>query len=209
MEGAVKAAIRVLTLLVLLAGGTAGAADTSGLNPIDQTMGSPDAKLTIIEYASLTCPHCAHFHETMLPRMKAEWIDTGKARLIYRDFPTSPQALAVGAAMVDQCAGNDRYFGVLGLLFQTQEKWVTAPNPLAEIKRIVRVAGITAADVDACLERQDLAGAIQARAMEGNKKYGIDSTPSLVIDGKLYPAFESYEKLDYALQDAWRAVSKK
>jgi len=204
----VKAAIRLFALFLLLAAGSAGAADSVDLNPIDQVMGSPDAKLTIIEYASLTCPHCAHFHETMFPRMKAEWIDTGKARLIYRDFPTPPQALAVGAAMIDQCAGKDRYFGVLGLLFQTQEKWVGAPVPLDEIKRIVRIAGITPEQVDTCVKRQDLANAIQARALEGNKKYGIDSTPSLVIDGKLYPAFESYERLDHALEEAWRAAKK-
>ena len=203
-----KAAIRLFALFLLLAAGSAGAADSVDLNPIDQVMGSPDAKLTIIEYASLTCPHCAHFHETMFPRMKAEWIDTGKARLIYRDFPTPPQALAVGAAMIDQCAGKDRYFGVLGLLFQTQEKWVGAPVPLDEIKRIVRIAGITPEQVDTCVKRQDLANAIQARALEGNKKYGIDSTPSLVIDGKLYPAFESYERLDHALEEAWRAEKK-
>lgn len=203
-----KAAIRLFALFLLLAAGSAGAADSVDLNPIDQVMGSPDAKLTIIEYASLTCPHCAHFHETMFPRMKAEWIDTGKARLIYRDFPTPPQALAVGAAMIDQCAGKDRYFGVLGLLFQTQEKWVGAPVPLDEIKRIVRIAGITPEQVDTCVKRQDLANAIQARALEGNKKYGIDSTPSLVIDGKLYPAFESYERLDHALEEAWRAAKK-
>jgi protein-disulfide isomerase len=205
----VKVVIRLLTLVLLLAAGTAGAADSVDLNPIDQVVGKADARITIIEYASFTCPHCAHFHEHIYPRLKAEWIDTGKARLIYRDFPTPPQGLAIGAAMIAQCSGKDRYFGVLGVLFQTQEKWVYAQSPLDELKRIVRIAGITGDQVDACLKRQDLANAIQARAMEGNKKFGVSSTPSLVIDGKLQGYFETYERVNDALQEAWKAGDAK
>ncbi len=204
----VKAVIRLFAVVLLLASGAARAEDATVAN-IDQVMGRADAPLTVIEYASLTCPHCAHFHETVVPLIKSNWVDTGKIRFIYRDFPTSPAGLSLSASMVAQCAGKDRYFAVLGLLFKQQEKWVTATNPKDEIKRIVRLAGITSDDVDACLTRRDLLTALQDRAKAGNTEFGVDSTPSLVIDGKVYPGAQSYEDISKMLDEAYRAALKK
>lgn len=204
-----KAFLRLFALgFFLIAGTAAHAADPNAVGPLDQVLGKPDAPVTIVEYASLTCPHCAEFAETTLPQVKKDWIDTGKARLIYRDFPTAPAAMAVGAAVIDHCSGPARYFGVLDLLFRQQEKWVTAQDPLAEIKRIVRLAGMSGEDVDACLKRQDLANGIQARAQEAANSFGIDSTPSFLINGKLQVGAMSYDDMNAALNAAYTAAAE-
>ena len=169
---------------------------------IDQVLGKADAPITIIEYASTTCGHCATFHKTTLPKLKAEWIDTGKAKLVYRDFPTGPKGLSVGTSMIVHCAGPERYFGLLGLVMEQQEKWMGAADKLAELKKLAKLAGLGEDKVDACLKRQDLADAIEARAKEAHEKLGIDSTPSFVIDGKVLVGAQSFEDLDKALKAA-------
>lgn len=180
-----KSVVRLFAVVVsLCAGGVALAADNKADSfPIDRVMGKADAPITIIEYASTTCGHCAALHTKGLPKIKADWIDTGKARLIYRDFPTGPAHLSIGASMIAHCAGPDRYFGVLSLIMEQQEKWLTSPNPLDALKKTVRLAGMTGEDVDACIGRQDLATAIQERARAGNVLYGVESTPTLIING--------------------------
>lgn len=181
---------------------SARAADKAVTFPIDQVMGKADAPITIIEYASPTCGHCANFHKTVLPKLKAEWLDTGKARLIYRDFPTAPAQMAVAVSMIPHCAGPERYFGVLGLIMDGQDKWMNADNPLDTLKKMVRIAGMTGEDVDACLQREDLATAIQDRAKQANDVNGIDATPSFLVDGKLMVGARSYEEFDAALKAA-------
>jgi len=203
----VKVAFRLLAIVLFLAVSAARAASIAEF-PIDQVMGRPEAPVTIVEYASLTCPHCAHFHENTLPKLKAEWIDTGKVKMIYRDFPTPPADLSLGASMIAQCSGKDRYFGVLGLLFKAQTKWAASDEPLNEIKRTVRMAGMTGEQVDACLNRQEIADAIEARAQAGAKEFGIDSTPSLVIAGKIVGGGEPYETISHAVAEAVRKAGK-
>lgn len=179
---------------------TAAAADPG--YPIDQVLGKPDAPITVIEYASTTCPHCATFHKTTLPKFKSEWIESGKAKLIYRDFPTGPRGLSVGASMIAHCAGPDRYFGLLALIMEQQEKWMNSQNPLVELKKLAKLAGLGEDKVDDCLKRQDLANAINQRAKDGNEKLGVESTPSLIINGKVIPGAISYDQLDKALKAA-------
>lgn len=169
---------------------------------IDQILGKPDAPVTIIEYASTTCSHCAHFHKTVLPEIKKNWIDTGKARLIYRDFPTAPAALSLGSSMIAHCAGSERYFGVLGLIMDQQEKWLASSDPLDSLKKLVRLAGITPDQVDACVRRQDLFEAVQGRAERGHKDFGIDSTPSFVVNGRVLVGAKSYDEMNKALDEA-------
>jgi protein-disulfide isomerase len=194
--------VRLLAVILLLAAGSAAAADKPDSFAIDQVMGKADAPVTIIEYASTTCGHCATFHKTVLPEIKKNWIETGKARLIYRDFPTGPAGLSVGASMIAHCAGPERYFGVLGMIMDGQDTWMRSDNPLDALKKMVRRAGMTGQDVDACLQRQDLAAAIQDRAAAGGKRYDIDSTPSLVINGKLIVGARDYAEFDKALKAA-------
>ncbi|MCR6631016.1 MAG: DsbA family protein [Magnetospirillum sp.] len=179
-----KSLVRLIAMVVALgAGSAANAADKIETFPIDQVLGKADAPITIIEYASTTCGHCANLHKNTLPKIKADWIDTGKAKLIYRDFPTGPASLSVGASMIPHCAGPQRYFPVLSLIMENQDKWMGAANPLDGLKKLVRIAGMTTEDVDACLGRQDLANAIQERARFANRVQGVESTPTLFING--------------------------
>lgn len=170
--------------------------------PTDQILGRADAPVTIIEYASPTCSHCATFHKTVLPRLKTEWLDTGRARLIYRDYPTGPHALSVGAAMIPHCAGSERYFGLLGLIMEQQERWMGSDNPLADLKKLAKLAGLGEDKVDACLRRADLAGEIDARARDAYERLGIDGTPAFVINGKVLSGARPFEELDSALKAA-------
>ncbi|OAN48101.1 protein-disulfide isomerase [Paramagnetospirillum marisnigri] len=183
---------------LLMSAGFAAAADLS--YPIDHVLGRADAPITIVEYASTTCGHCANFHKTTLPRLKTEWIETGKAKLIYRDFPTGPRGLSVGASMIAHCVGDDRYFGLLGLIMDQQEKWMSAKNPLDELKKLAKLAGMGEDKVDECLKRQDLANALDARAKDAQEKLGIESTPSFVVGGKVLVGSQPFEELDKALK---------
>ena len=195
--------------LALMVSGAAWAADSKAEDPLDRVMGKPTAPLTIIEYASMTCPHCAHFHENVLPSIKSEWIDKGKAKLIFRDLPTPPIGMAVGVAMIMQCAPKEQYFAIQGLLFKSQERWMGSADPLSEIKRTVGLAGLTPGEVDECLKRDSLGEAIQARANEGGRLYDVQSTPTLVVDGKKIEAVQSYAELKKTLEDAYAKVAKK
>lgn len=189
-------------VFVALSAASAQAAGKDESFPIDQVLGKADAPVTIIEYASTTCGHCATFHKQTLPEIKKNWIETGKAKLIYRDFPTGPAGLSLGASMIAHCAGPDRYFGVLGLIMENQDKWLASKDPLDSLKKTVRLAGLTGADVDSCLQRQDLFDAIQARAKHGNESFKVDSTPSFLINGKLVVGAKAYAEMDKILSDA-------
>lgn len=195
--------MKILAIAIAAIGLAMGAAQAADTYPIDQVLGKADAPVTIIEYASTTCGHCANLHRSVMPKLKAEWIDTGKAKLIYRDFPTAPAALSIGASMIAHCSGPDRYFGVLGMIFDRQDGWSGSSNPLDSLKKLVRLAGMTGEDVDQCLTRQDLADAIQARAADGHKQQKIESTPTLIIgDAKISGVrpWEDYEKALKAAQ---------
>lgn len=162
----------------------------------DRVMGRPDAPVTIIEYSSLTCPHCASFHKETLPKIKKTYIDTGKARLIYRDYPLG--GLALAAALMARCAPSKRYYGFIDLLFRNQESWSKSNNPRAELARIALFGGMGKKDFDACLNNQPLMDAIRLRAKADGKTHGIDSTPTFIIEGEkisgAYP-FDHFKKI--------------
>ena len=148
----------------------------------DKVLGSADAPVTIIEYASLTCPHCAHFHAETLPKLKSDWIETGKARLVYRDFPLDGAALA--AAVVAHCAPPDRYFPVLGLFFERQSEWAVEGEWRERLTQLAGIAGMDRAAVDACLADEARKDAIVQRAEAGQATYAIESTPTFIINGR-------------------------
>ena len=155
----------------------------------DKTLGDPNAPVTIIEYASLTCPHCAHFHETVFPKLKSDYIDTGKVYFIYRDFPLDGRAL--GAAMLTRCVPEDKYFDFVGLLFDTQRKWAAAEPAQAEqaLLDVVKQAGFTQESFYACLQKQDLVDGIQWVRQRAKDRFGVNATPSVFINGELTEAF--------------------
>lgn len=158
----------------------------------EQAMGDPNAPVTIVEYASLTCPHCATFHEDVLPALKEQYIAPGKVRLVYRDFPLDERAL--DAAKLAHCAGPERYFGFLDVLFETQENWARAEDYLAALKRLGKLGGLTEAQMDACFADQELADRILQTRLEAQNQHDISSTPSFVIDGKTYPGSRDIEE---------------
>ncbi len=163
----------------------------------ERVIGKADAPITITEYASLTCPHCARFHKETLPKIKAAYIDTGKAKLVYRDFPFD--GLALRAAALARCAPQERYFAVLDTLFQQQETWSRAKDPLAAIGNIGKLAGMSQATVDACFKDTKLMDSIVQIRLDGEKQ-GVDSTPTFLIGGKKISGAQPFEEFDKLLK---------
>ena len=161
--------------------------------PGDHVEGSPNAPITMIEYASFTCPHCAHFNTMILPELKTKWIDTGKVKLVYRDYPLDQTAAQ--AAQLACCAPADRYFGVVDMIFRTQANWATASDPIGELTKSLRIAGIGENEAKACLADSKIADAVVASA-QGGDKVGVKATPSLYINGELFSGARSVEELD-------------
>lgn len=159
--------------------------DLSDLNQApelgEMVLGEADAPVTIIEYASATCPHCANFHSGAFPQLKSEFIDTGKVRFIFREFPFDDLALA--AFMLARCAPADKYFAMLDILFEQQATW-TRNNPKGELFKIAKLAGFTEESFEACLKNEDIAKGILAIREKAAKSYGVDSTPTFFINGE-------------------------
>lgn len=147
----------------------------------ERVIGRADAPVTIVEHSSLACPHCATFHRDTLPRLTKEYIDTGKAKLVFVDFPLGNLALA--ASMIARCAPKNTYFGMIEILFREQERWSRSHEPLKELERIARLGGLSEKDVQTCLDNQALLNGIRARAAAASEKFGINSTPTFLING--------------------------
>ncbi|MEQ1950837.1 DsbA family protein [Mesorhizobium sp. CN2-181] len=158
----------------------------------DMVLGKADAPVTIVEYASMTCPHCAHFHETTLPALKTKYIDTGKARLILREFPFDPRAEA--GFMLARCSDGN-YFPMVDVLFKQQQNWATAENASAALLQIAKLAGFTQEKFEACLTDQKLLDQIRAVRERGTKDFGVDSTPTFFINGKQYKGALSIDEM--------------
>jgi protein-disulfide isomerase len=147
----------------------------------DRILGNPDAPITIIEYASLTCPHCAHFTIDVLPEIKKEWIDTGKAKLVLRDFPLDEPALR--AAMIARCAPSDRYYAFADTFFATQEKWVRAADYRDALARLAKLGGMSKEEFDACLKNTELENKVVEGRLTASKDLEVNSTPTFFING--------------------------
>jgi len=190
LSGSLLAVIGLWTLIWL----PLALSESSAAEPQEQILGDPQAPVTIIEYASLTCPHCAQFHTEVLPELKERYIAPGKVRVIYRDFPLDQKALS--AAALAHCAGPDRYFSFLDVLFQTQASWAQADDHIAALKRLGKLGGLSEEQMDACLADEELADGILRTRLEGQNQHQIGSTPTLVIDGKTYAGSRDIEELE-------------
>ncbi|MGE0095699.1 MAG: DsbA family protein [Alphaproteobacteria bacterium] len=164
----------------------------------ERVLGKADAPVTIIEFASLTCPHCKDFEINVLPKLKTAYIDTGKVKFVYRDFPLDGRALL--AAMVARCAPKDRYFAFLDALFRSQESWARAQDPVQALGQVARVGGMSQADFDACIKNQALFEAIKKDALEAQSQYKIESTPTFIINGKKMDGTHTFESFEAALK---------
>ncbi len=165
----------------------------------DIVLGSKDAKITIVEYASLTCGHCANFHNKVLPELKTKYVDTGKVRFVLREFPLDN--LAAAAAMLARCSGGTdmaKTTDMLGVLFAKQEDWAfVRTNPVPKLFEIAKQAGFTQDSFDKCLTDQKLLDQVTAVRERGSEKFGVSSTPSFFINGRRYtdaPTVTGFEK---------------
>ena len=189
----------VLTLFAALAISAPMAAaqdsevNTSGI--VEMQVGNPDAAVTVIEYASYTCPHCARFHESSFKELKKDYIDTGKINFIYREVYFD--RFGLWASIVARCGegAENRFFGITDMLYEQQSDWARQSDPNAIVERLRRIgktAGLTDDQLDACLTDADRAQALYALWLERSEEDNIDSTPSFIIDGR------KYNNMDYA-----------
>ena len=163
----------------------------------DKILGAENAPVTIVEYASVTCPHCATFHQQTYPTLKSKYIDTGKVRLIFREFPTQPAPVAIAGFMLARCAG-DKYYPMLDAIFDQQKSW--AQDPYQGFLRIARQAGFTQESFETCLKDSKLAEQIQEVAQRGNSEFKVESTPTFFINGKRYVGGLSVAELEKILE---------
>ena len=158
--------------------------ETPAITVADYGIGALDAPVKIVEYLSFTCPHCAHFHADVYPKLKAEYIDTGKVRLEYHEVYFDRYGL--WAAMMARCGGEMRYFGITDILFDTQTEWAASDDPavvVANLKKIGRTAGMDDATLDACMNDAEMAKALVAHYETNFKADGIEGTPTFLING--------------------------
>ena len=168
----------------------------------DEIMGDKNAPVTLLEYASMTCPHCKSFHENIMPAIKEKYIDTGKVKYILRPFPFDGDRRGEAAFMLAKCAPNNSYYAMLDALFATQSTWAGKGNPVPELLRISKLSGMTEADFKACLGNQDLL----TRMINGRNlavdKFRVRATPTVFINDQRYTQSNTVEAISAALDGA-------
>lgn len=186
---------------LLAAGAVVGSAEpaAAAAGPVpradDMGMGDPKAKVEVIEYASLACPHCGHFNETIFPALKTKYIDTGKAHYTLKEMLTEPVTVAVAGFLIARCAGPQKYFTVVDQVFRSQSRWQSG-NIKPIFEEIAAANGVDEAHFTACLQDQEGADAIARRAARASDEDGVNSTPTLFINGAKVDTPQSVEELD-------------
>ncbi len=163
------------------------------ITPEDHVLGSADAPVTIVEYASMTCPHCAAFHAESMPKLKSEFIDKNQVRLVFRPFPLD--RLALRASLMAECAPGDTYFVLLDKLFATQKEWIQAANPLDALRALGKEAGIEESKIDGCMTDEKAIDRIAANYKDAVDLHGVNSTPSFIINGTKYAGALPFDDL--------------
>ncbi len=166
----------------------------------DRIFGDAEAPITIIEYSSLTCPHCAKFHKETLPDVKDNWVDSGKARIVYRHFALD--GLALRGAMGTNCMDDERYFTFLEALFHGQKLWTQASDPVKALSQVAALAGLNGERFEACIEDESQANAILERRKHGEATYDIGSTPTFIVNGRKVEGALGYEAFSKVLEEA-------
>ncbi len=174
-------------------------ADEVPLYDDDRIVGSPDAPITIIEYASLTCPHCASFHANTYPELKKQWIDTGRAKLVFRHFPLD--GLGLRAAAVSNCLEGDRHFGFIEILMKSMQQWARAADPTKALAQISALAGINQEQFEKCFNDEAEMDKILARRTEANTEFNVNSTPSFLVNGRLVTGALDFTAFNRLLED--------
>ena len=181
------AAVPLASVLMPLPGTAAGI----GEKPGDLALGDPDAPVTVIEFFSLTCPACRRFHMNIYNRLNPDYVDTGKVRFVARDFPLNAPALQ--AAVLAHCAGRDRYFAFVDVLFQTFDDWAGSGAYTEKLAQIGELGGVSRDRFDACLADQDLENSIFQSIASAQAEYEVDSTPTVIVNGEKYEGRMTFE----------------
>ena len=161
--------------------------DAQAVTVADMTLGTPDAKVTMMEYASFTCPHCANFHASVFKDLKKDYIDTGKVHFVYREVFFDRYGL--WAAMVARCGGEMKYFGISDILYSTQQEWAASDDPnvvVGNLKKIGLTAGMSDAQLDTCLRDGATAQALISHYEANMKEFDVKGTPTIVINGTVH-----------------------
>jgi protein-disulfide isomerase len=164
------------------------------------SMGPVDAKVTIVEYASMTCGHCANFHNKVFPELKTKYVDTGKVRFIFREFPL--EDFAAAASMLARCSGGEKTYPLIGILFGKQDQWApaSASARVTKLFEIAKQAGFTQESFDKCLTDQKLLDQINAVRDRADKVFGVQSTPTFFINGKKMTGGSSVAEFDKLIE---------
>ena len=165
---------------------------TPTMAPIDQLMapaalpdvvqGAPDAPVTIVEYGSTTCTHCAAFHDNVFPTLKTKYIDPGKVKFIFREFPLDP--LATGSFMLARCAGPDKRNAIIDQLFTQQKNWAFVDKPIEALLDLVKQSGMSQVDFETCLKNQELMDQVSQTRDRAAEKFNVDTTPTFFVNGR-------------------------
>lgn len=173
----------------------------------EAVIGRADAPVTVIEYSSLGCSHCATFHAEVLPQLKTRYIDTGKVRWVVRDFPLGQLQLA--GAVAARCAGPAGYLPLIDVMFRTQERWMTSADPVGELEKMVRQTGIGKARFDACLQDRTLIDGVMAHAQEVQKSKLVSATPTFVVNGERVVGMTPVEEFSAVIERHLKSAPRK
>lgn len=173
----------------------------------DVVQGKKKAPVTVIEYSSMSCPHCAAFNSTVIPELKKKYIETGKIRFTNRQFPLNEPALRAG--MLTMCVGKDRTEKFTEVLYQLQEKWAYESDFVGNLKKIAAVGGISDKDFDACMANKKIEGAVLLSRKRATDELFVQSTPSLFINGKAFAGAPDLSRVEAAIDEALASATKK
>ena len=180
--------------LIMQRGDAAGVAGWEPvINDDDRIMGAPDAPVTIIEFASFTCGHCARFHNNTLPLLEEQYINTGQVRLVFR--PITGDALGIRAAQMAACIGDEHYFALVSAIFGSFDTWTRAPDALAALQQIGRMAGLGEEQLEACWNDDALARRYVELGRQAMEEYRVNATPTFVLGGEVLVGNQSFERL--------------
>ena len=195
---------RLLVVAALGALALAGCSKGAGtVDTADMTLGDPNAKVKMVEYASLTCSHCGTFNNDVFPAFKAKYIDTGKVHYTFTEFMTPPNEVAAAGFLTARCAGKDKYFNVTDAIFHAQQEMFTTGDMRGVLLRIAQSAGLTEEQFNACITDEAALKALNERVEKAIKVDKINATPTFVINGKKVKEGEvSLAELDAAVAEA-------
>lgn len=178
-----RAALTAAALAGMVAMAGCGGSGGAGAAQGDMALGPESAKVTVVEYASVTCGHCAAWQEEVWPEFKAKYVDTGRIRYVFREFPTPPEDVAVAGFLIARCAGDDKYFDVVHEIMASQAEWRAGVQPTTSLFRVAGAAGLSQQQIQQCITDKDAIAEMDARIRAGVAA-GVTGTPTFIVNGQ-------------------------